>query len=377
MKFSCEKNILGEAISKVIKIIPSKATIQAIEGILFHLYDDGILKLTGFDFTVGIETTISVDDAKPGSIIINAKMIFDILANIPSGTVYFESKDNKTVKIVCGNLDYTLVCLDGDIFPNIPIVENKSRLEIKQSVFSGMIRKTSATVMMSDINPVLKGIMLKTENNKLTMVSSDTYRLSICNYEGEYTNQTGEEIKNIIPGRALSELTKLFDSEEKDENVIITLSENHCAFETGSFRMVTSLIKGEFVNYSRVKPASFKTKVKIRREDLIAAVTRASLLLVNEKLTTPIRFSFEFDHVIISLYKENGQRYTDEVKIEIDGENYEIGFNNRHLLGILSCIDDEYIYLQTNSSLLPASITPIEGEEYYYLLSPMRLNNKK
>ncbi len=377
MKFSCEKNILGEAISKVIKIIPSKATIQAIEGILFHLYDDGILKLTGFDFTVGIETTISVDDAEPGSIIINAKMIFDILANIPSGTVYFESKDNKTVKIVCGNLDYTLVCLDGDIFPNIPIVENKSRLEIKQSVFSGMIRKTSATVMMSDINPVLKGIMLKTENNKLTMVSSDTYRLSICNYEGEYTNQTGEEIKNIIPGRALSELTKLFDSEEKDENVIITLSENHCSFETGSFRMVTSLIKGEFVNYSRVKPASFKTKVKIRREDLIAAVTRASLLLVNEKLTTPIRFSFEFDHVIISLYKENGQRYTDEVKIEIDGENYEIGFNNRHLLGILSCIDDEYIYLQTNSALLPASITPIEGEEYYYLLSPMRLNNKK
>ena len=78
MKFSCEKNLLSEAISKVIKVIPSKATIQAIEGILFHLYDDGILKLTGFDFIVGIETSISVQDCEPGSIIINAKLFLKI-----------------------------------------------------------------------------------------------------------------------------------------------------------------------------------------------------------------------------------------------------------------------------------------------------------
>lgn len=373
MKFTCDKNVLSDAVNKVDKIVPLKSGVHAAEGILLELYDDGKLKLTGYDFTVGIETYIDTDSYTPGSIIINAKLFADILNNIPSGNVTVETGDGYSVKIICDNLDFTLIGMEASLFPSVPPVEKRDMLIIKQSVLCDLIRKTSSTVMQNDMNPVLKGMLLKSDEEGLMLVSSDTYRLSVCRFDGEYTNQKGNDIKSIVPGRAFTELMKLLDSSKAEENVEICISDTHCAFETADFRMITSLIKGEFVNYKKVTPTVFKNTIKVRTEDLFAAVTRASLLLSNEKLATPIRFAFEFDHVIVSLFKDNGHRYTDEVAVELTGENFEIGFNNRHLLGILSCISDEYIYLKANSPLSPVCITPLEGDAYYYLISPMRL----
>ena len=87
MKFSCDKNILSEAVSRVGKIVPAKANIHAVEGIYLQLFDDGMLKLTGYDFTVGIEAYIETEFAETGSVIINAKLFSDILNSLPSGTV--------------------------------------------------------------------------------------------------------------------------------------------------------------------------------------------------------------------------------------------------------------------------------------------------
>ncbi len=376
MKFSCDKSILSEAVSKVGKIVPSKANIHAIEGIYLQLFDDGMLKLTGYDFTVGIETYIQTEYSEAGSIIVNAKLFSDILNNIPSGTVTVSSTDNATVKISCENLDFTIVCMEGDLFPNVPLVEKDDQLIIKQGDLCELIRKTSATIIQSDITPILKGILVKVDSEGLVFVSSDTFRLSVCRHDGEFTNKKGNDINSVVPGRAFVELLKLFDSSKNEEDVTICFSENHCSFETADFRMITSLIKGEFVNYKKITPVQYKNTVKIRVEDLASAVSRASLLLSNEKLATPIRFGFEFDHVIISLFKDNGHRYTDEIGIELNGENFEIGFNNKHLLGILSCISEEYIYMKTNSPLSPACITSVEGDNYYYLISPMRITAK-
>ena len=224
MKFSCDKNILSEAVSRVGKIVPAKANIHAVEGIYLQLFDDGMLKLTGYDFTVGIEAYIETEFEETGSVIINAKLFSDILNSLPSGTVTVVPEDNSTVKIICENLDFTIACMEGEFYPNVPLVEKNDQLIIKQGDLCELIKKTSSTIIQSDINPILKGILIKVDDEGLVMVSSDTYRLSVCRYDGEFTNKKGNNISSIVPGRAFVELTKLIDSSKNEEDIT-----NYCS----------------------------------------------------------------------------------------------------------------------------------------------------
>lgn len=374
MKFSCDKSLLANAVNKVVKIPPTKSSNQVLEGICLNLFEDGTLKLTAYDTTIGIETFVQTECGEPGSLVLNAKLFNDILNNIPNGDITLTTQSNDTVKIINNLLDFTLSYIDGDNYPIIPVVDQNEQITIKQKTLVNMIKMTSATIIQTEMNPVLKGVLIKLDEGSIKFVSSDTYRLSYCQTTVDYKNKTGNDINVIIPGRTLNELIKILDSSNDEEDIVISFSDKNCSFETESFRMYSSLIRGEFINYKKITPVTYKNVIKIRREDFANSISRASLLVGADKSTIPVRLDFEFDHVIISFFKDMGHRYTDEIQIEKEGENFEIGFNNKHLLSILNSIDDEYILFEANSSLSPACIKPIEGESYYYLVSPMRLN---
>ncbi len=368
MIFKCEKNVLSEGVNIVSKVILAKSTFPALEGILFEAYEGGKLKLTGSDVDVGIETFIDVDVVHDGSIIVNAKLFSDILRNLTNDTVTVEVDEKLNMHISCGVVNYMIPCMNPKLYPNIPIFDNEKSVKIKRGVLFSMIRQTIFSVSVFDAKPVLKGVLFEVEKDKISLVSSDNYRLSIRqeNYESKYE----EAFKFVVPGKTLNEIIKM--TGDDDDEVYIGISNNYACFEFGGIRVVTKLLKGEFINYQSIIPFSFKTVCKVKTQELKKAVERASLL-VDEKVRYPVKFSIEFDSMIISYRKTEGHSFTDEIRIERQGDTLEIGFNNKYVLSILSAIDDEEILVKLNTPLASMCITPTDSEKYFYLVSPMRL----
>lgn len=368
MIFSCEKNIISEGVNIVSKVIVSKSSVPALEGILFEAYDDGKLKLTGSDIDVGIETYIDVNVEKEGSIIVNAKLLGDILRNLTNDIVRIEVDDKLNMHISCGVVNYMIPCMNPKYYPNIPIFDNEKSIKLKKGTLFSMIRQTIFSVSVFDAKPVLKGVLFEVDKDKISLVSSDNYRLSLR--KESFENKYEEPFSFVVPGKTLNEIIKM--TGEDDDDVNIGISHNYACFEFEGIRVVTKLLKGEFINYQSIIPFSFKTVCKVKTQDLKKAVERASLL-VDEKVRYPVKFSIEFDSMVISYRKTEGHSFTDEINIEKQGESLEIGFNNKYILSILSAVDDEEVLIKLNSPLASMCITPTDNEKYFYLVSPMRL----
>lgn len=368
MIINCEKNVLSEGVNTVSKVILSKSPVPALEGILFEAYEGGKLKLTGSDIDVGIETFIDVDVEKDGSIIVNAKLFGEILRNLTNDTVRIEVDEKLNMHISCGVVNYNIPCMSAKYYPNIPIFENEKSIKLKRGVLFSMIRQTIFSVSVFDAKPVLKGVLFEIGKENLSLVSSDNYRLSIR--KEAFENKYKEEFSFIVPGKTLNEIIKMSGDEE--DEVSIGISNNYVCFEFDGIRIVSKLLKGEFINYKSIIPFSFKTTCKVKTQDIKKAVERASLL-VDEKVRYPVKFSIEFDSMVISYRKTEGHSFTDEIKIEKQGDSLEIGFNNKYVLSILSAIEDEEILIKLNSPLASMCITPVDSDKYFYLVSPMRL----
>ncbi len=368
MILSCDKNVISEGVNIVSKVILAKSPVPALEGILFEAYNGGKLKLTGSDIDVGIETYIDVDVEKEGSIIVNCKLFSEILRNLTNDVVKIEVDDKFNMHISCGVVKYTIPCMNPKMYPTIPIFDKEKSIKIKRGPLFSMIRQTLFSVSIFDAKPVLKGILFEVEKERIRLISSDNYRLSIR--KEDFASNYDEAFKFVVPGKTLTEIIKM--NGEDDDEVSIGISHNYASFDFSGIRVVTKLLKGEFINYQSIIPSSFKTVCKVKTQDLKKAVERASLL-VDEKVRFPVKFSIEFDSMIISYRKTEGHSFSDEIGMEKQGDSLEIGFNNKYILSILSVIEDEEILIKLNNPLASMCITPVDDERFFYLVSPMRL----
>ena len=98
------------------------------------------------------------------------------------------------------------------------------------------------------------------------------------------------------------------------------------------------------------------------------------LIIITEKVRSPIRCIFEEDEIRLSAVTALGSA-SDRIKVSIDGVRTEIGFNNRFLLDALRSCDTDEVLIELNGSLSPAVIVPPDGESFLYLILPVRIKN--
>ena len=101
MKFSCEKEILLGILGTASRAVTGKSSMPLLEGLLICA-DASTLTVTGYDMSMGIRTTTETDVVEPGSIVINAKLLLDIVRKLPNDVVYIETDDKLMTTVKCG-----------------------------------------------------------------------------------------------------------------------------------------------------------------------------------------------------------------------------------------------------------------------------------
>lgn len=367
MKFTCNRQKLNDAVTNVQRAVSSKSTMPALEGILIKS-ENNKLTLCGYDLEIGITTSIDADVTEDGSIVIGARLLSDIIKKMPEDRITFEINEKHIVYIVCGKVDYKIMGIAADEYPELPAVTGSEKITIAGETLSSMIRQTKFAIADNDMKPAHKGSLFEIENNTIKVISVDGYRLAIRTEPIEYSG----ERTFIVPGKSLSEVTKLISDDT--ETVSITVGGRHIIFRIDEYSIITRLIEGEFMNYKAALPKQHITELKVKTRKFINSIERMSLLLT-EKLKSPIRCRIENGLIKTLCHTTLGEAY-DEFEAEITGDDVEIGFDNKFMLDAVRYTETDEVKIQINGPLSPIVILPSEGESFLFLVLPVRLKNE-
>lgn len=368
MIFACEKNLLLEAVNTVSRAVLQKATSPIMEGILVECYEEGRMKLIAYDLSLGIETEIPAEIKKGGTFVVNAKMFGDILRAMDNDTISFKMDEHMNLTVSCATARFVIGCMDAAGFPVLPMVREDKMIEVKEDILLSMLRQTLFAVSENNATPILQGTQFRVEKGLLELVSTNQYKLAIRREPYLYE---GDPFRFVVPGKTVTELTRML--KDTDDMVRIALAERQIVFELKNTVVISRLLEGDFLDYERILPTSFTTVATLKIDGLKRAMERASILLNNEKIRIPVRFSFEFDSIVTSCRSSTGNTLTDQIKASIDGPNLEIGFNNKYILEILAAAECEEIMVGLNKPNTLMKVTPVEGDRFIFLLSPMHL----
>ena len=367
MKFSCEKILLQEAIGVASRAASAKSSIPALEGLLLQCADS-LLIVTGYNMQLGIRTHIPCDVEEDGKLVLNAKLLGDIVRRLPDDTLTFSADDKLTVRLHCGDADFDIVALPAEDFPELPEVEEKNTFTLSEKCLGTMIAQTRFAVSTNEARPVHMGSLFEVSENQLTMVSVDGFRLALRREPLE--QPASSSFSFVAPGSALAEVEKVCT--DSDDAVKITLGERHVLFETGETELICRRLEGEFLDYKNAIPRTNPIKLTVDTKTMMESLERVSVV-INEKLKSPVRCVFSKNKVTFFAKTANGEA-KDVCRLEGDGKELEIGFNNRYLSEALRYAPTETILLELNSGISPAILIPADGgESFLYMVLPVRL----
>lgn len=357
MKIRILKNNLLNAIQTVQNIVSSKITLPILGNILIETQNNS-LKLITTDLDVGISCEVPVDIQEKGAITIPTKKFSDIIKELPNEDVEIIVKKNNLVEIECGKCRFKLMGLPKDEFPQFPEFKDKEIISIEQDIFKEMLDLTSFAVSHEETRYILNGILVELKGNVLKLVATDGHRLALS--ERKIDSPPSKEFSVIIPIKAINELNRNLKNEG---NILITLGANQALFNIDNILIVSRLIEGSFPNYQQVIPSSLEKKIKINRQDFLAAIKRANLL------TTPdfqaIKLEIFKNKMVVSKSTPDVGESREELEIEYQGKELIIGFNPHYLIDALKSLKEEFLFFELSEPDKPGVI---RTANYLYLV---------
>jgi DNA polymerase III subunit beta len=366
LKFSINQSELQNALSVVLKGIATRSTLPILSGIYLDAHDD-TLTLQATDLELSIQYSVSALIEETGKAVVPGKLFSDIVKNLPDAAVHVEAEDDSAV-ITCDTASFSIKTLDAEDFPGFPHVDVQQEIAIPFAQFASMVKRVARTVSKDESRAILTGVLITLEDSMLKMVATDSYRLAIT--ETQLEDSAAEEFQAVISGSFLQEIASLPRS---DENLKLALAENQIVVTYHDTVFINRRLEGNFPNYRQLLPDSYVTRVSMDVGHLIAGVKRTSLL---GQTSSPVRFDINIasQTAQLSAVAQDVGSAQETLSCEGEGEDVEIAFNYAYVLDGLSSVNTDNVYLEVQSSLKPGIFKSAEGENFLYLVMPVRIS---
>ena len=366
MRFKCEKSSLQDAISIAQKAVTGKANISVLEGIYISAANNQIT-LIGSDTDLCIETKLNGEVMEEGKIVVDSKIFGEIIRKLPNAQIEIATSENNSIEITCQKSDFTLIYMSADDYPSMPSVDENQIFSVSQAILKNMIRGTAFAIAQDETRPVLTGVLFEVKNRKLNLVALDGYRLAL---KSEIV-ETDSVINAVIPGKTLSEVSKIL--EETENQVKLIFATNHILFDLGKTKIISRLLEGEFIKYESIIPKEHNSKVTTKKSEILNCIERASLM-AKEGNTNLIKFNVAEDNIVITSNSQLG-KVREELNVILQGEALQIAFNSKYLIDVLKIMEEDEIVMELTSSVNPCILKNKNIDNCTYLVLPVRLLN--
>ena len=363
MKIKCAKADLMSGINITLKAVPAKTTMSILECILIKAEKEQI-KLVSNDMELGIETVVKGEIFEEGIIAINAKFFSESIRKLPDSDVTIETDSSLNTKVTCEKTVYNIPAKEGSEFPGLPLIEKNKKVTMSEFSLRSIIVQTVFSISDNENNKVMTGELFEIKGNKMRVVALDGHRIAVRNIElkEDFGNH-----KVIVPGKALSEISKILSGETEDE-VNIYFSDKNIMFELEDTIILSRLIDGEYYKIDQMLSSDFETKITVNKRELFNSIDRATIL-IKESDKKPVVIETKDQILELKMNTQIGS-LDDEIMIEKEGKDIVIGFNPKFIIEALRVIDDENIDMYLVNSKSPCFIRDKE-QSYIYLILPV------
>ena len=276
--------------------------------------------------------------------------------------------DGLNINVKCGKSDFNIMGLSPEDYPEIPVVDGQNQISLPEKILRSMINQTIFAVADSDVRPIYTGTLFEVSGDELTLVSVDGYRLAKRSEKLDSAKM--ENCSFVVPGAALSDIERI--CEDSEDLVSVSVGQKHISFSIGETVVISRRLEGDFLNYKKSIPESFRHVLKVERGELMAVIDRVSLI-ISEKNSSPVHLFLNDGSIECSCVTPIGKA-EDVCLCEGSGEGLEIGFNDRYLMDALKAAGKEELLLCLNTASSPCILKAADGSETFtYMILPVRL----
>lgn len=376
MRFIIQRDRLVQSVQDVMKAVTSRTTIPILTGIKIVATTEGVT-LTGSDSDISIESFIPKEEEgneiaeikQVGAIVLQAKFFSEIVKKLPMDTVEIHVENQLQTVIHSGKSEFKLNGLDAEEYPLLPQITEENIFKIPTDLLKAMVRQTVFSVSTSETRPILTGVNWKVENSELTCIATDSHRLALR--KAQIETEISENYNVVIPGKSLSELSKILD--DNNEPVEIVITENQVLFKAKHLLFFSRLLEGNYPDTSRLIPTESKTDVIVNTKEFLQAIDRASLL-AREGRNNVVKFT-TIDGGIIEISSNTPEigNVVEELQSEaIEGDELKISFSAKFMMDALKTLEGTEIKISFTGAMRPFVIRPINDDSILQLILPVR-----
>jgi DNA polymerase-3 subunit beta len=325
--------------------------------------------LLATDTEVGLRVPLTGEIVQPGVAVLPARLLLEVVRSLPGEKVTLELRSHEQdVELISGPAKFHLRTLRSEDFPELPAPDPETGMTLPAQAFVETALQVSRSVSRDETRPVLTGVLISAGGQELTMVATDSYRLSVKHATLE--SALPETIEANVPARALQELARIVQSIEEPE-LRISLGQNQVVFQIGQIVLSSRLIDGQFPNYRQLLPESVEHELRVSSSEIADVVRRVSLLA---QKNAPLRLGFSEGQLTVSAQTPDVGEASETLPVPFSGDPFDIGFNPEFLRDGLESVESEELVLKLISPLRPGLIESPEGGGFVYLIMPIRLN---
>ena len=374
MKFRVERDVLSEAVAWVVRGLSNRPPVPVLAGVLLTADEVGTLTLSAYDYEVSATVTVEAEVTEGGQVLVLGKLLADIARNLPAKPVEVAT-DGAKVSLTCGSSRFALIQMPVADYPQLP-GQAEADGTVAGDVFTQAVHQVSVAADRGDTLPILTGVRVEIDGDKITMLATDRYRLAMRELSWSPRTSDASHV-SLIPARTLSETAKSLGAAASVDVAFGDgqRSDGLVGFEAGQRRTTTRLLDGEYPKVTSIFPTSVDTVAVVDTHELIDAVRRVALVA---ERNTPIRLRFTDGQVAIEAGTGDDAQGSEAVAATLQGPEVEIAFNPQFLLDGLGVLNAPFTRLAFTQPSRPAVISgqaEIDGESdesYRYVLMPVR-----
>ena len=366
MKFTVQREAILRPLQSLMGVVEKKHTMAVLANVLLEI-GSGVLRMTATDLEIELVVNVDVSgDAVAGGVTVPGRKLMDICRSLPDGCELKFIFDKGRVVVSSGKSRFVLSNLPAQDFPSIEADIGKAGFSLLKPVLLGLLKKTYFSMAQQDARYFLNGMLFCLQPGKLLLVATDGHRLALSS-----TSLAGSDVNAqvIVPRKAVLELMKLVSDD--DSAIEVKLGENHIRFSFDGVVFTSKLLDGSYPDYKRVLPDEAGNKFVADASGLQQALSRAAILS-NEKYRG-VRVILDKDNLKLVANNPEQEEAQDELSVEYDGADLEVGFNVSYLLDILSAISAEQVQLSIRDANSSARISDPSDPESVYVVMPIRL----
>ena len=379
MRIVLEKNDLLHSLQTVSRAVPTRTTKPILYGVKFSAHQN-ILTLSACDLEIGIETVLTSDPStnppilqieEPGSIVLHARYLIDIIRKLPHHLVRIDVQD-LTTTIRSGHATYTLNGMDPREYPQLPKVDNQAGLSVASDTLMRLIDHTAFSVAVSEARPTLTGVLWTYREGRLVFTATDSHRLSTQTIEVG-APKGYENVEAIIPGKSLLELARVLP--DNDTVCDLYLADNQLLVTFGSTSFYSRLIDGRYPDVSRIIPSTWRTAINIDPKSFTECIERAALL-ARDNDNQVVRLNLRKTHIEISSHSPEIGKITETTEPNtFEGEDMLIACNAKFLLDALKASSDSLVRIEFTGPGSAFVLKSVQDESHLHLILPVRVVN--